>query len=96
MSGEDLATELLCAAHDAGLERPIEITPAALRHSYLAFLARQGIRLGDLGRLVGRLTPEQAGVYSALAPEGTRRSASEVALVMDGVAHAAHGGGVDA
>ena len=80
----DLASHLLYAAHDAGIERPAEVTPAALRHTYIAFLARQGLRLADLVNLVGRLSPEQVGLYSRYAPVGKRSKLSEINSSMDG------------
>jgi hypothetical protein len=46
----DVGAALLYAAHDAGVERPSEVTPASLRHTYIAFLVRQGIRFADLAR----------------------------------------------
>ena len=55
----NLTSELLYAAHDADLEQPAEVTPDALRHTYAAFLARQGIRLADLARAVGPLSPSR-------------------------------------
>ena len=85
LSAEELASELLCAAHDAGLAQPGEVDAVALRHGYLAFLARQGIRMSELARIAGRLPPEQVAVYGALAPEGRRLGADEVRRVMDGV-----------
>ena len=78
MTIDDLSSDLLFAAHDASIEQPAEVTPAALRHTYLAFLARQGIRLGDLTKVAGRVPADQAAVYSAYAPAGTRLALSEV------------------
>jgi integrase len=82
---EDLTSDLLCAAHDAAIERPAEVTPGALRHSYIVFLARQGLRLADLIKVVGRLPPEQAALYSGCAPPGKRLALDEVNRVMDGL-----------
>lgn len=84
---ETVTSDLLFAAHDAGIERPAEITPAALRHTYIAFLARQGIRLADLIKLVGRLSPEQAATYSSYAPPGKRLALDEVNRMLDGIGH---------
>jgi len=69
---ESLSTQLLCAAHDAGLDRVDEVTPYALRHTYVAFLVRQGMRFADLNPHVGRLPAAMLAAYSALAPAGTR------------------------
>lgn len=85
---DDLTSDLLCAAHDAGIDSPAEVTPAALRHTYLAFLARQGIRLADLVKLVGRLPPEEIATYSGYSPPGKRLGLDEVNRVVDGVAEA--------
>ena len=82
---EDLTSDLLCAAHDGGIENPAEVTPAALRHTYLAFLARQGIRLADLVKLVGRLPPEQVAVYGRYAPPGERLALDQVNRVIQGI-----------
>jgi hypothetical protein len=81
---DDLTSDLLCAAYDAGIERPAEVTPATLRHTYIAFLARQGIRLADLVRLVGRLSAEQVAFYSDYAPAGKRLTLDEINAVVDG------------
>ena len=69
---ESLSTQLLCAAHDAGLDRVDEVTPHALRHTYVAFLVRQGMRFADLKPHVGRLPAAMLATYSGLAPAGTR------------------------
>jgi hypothetical protein len=61
------------------------VTPDALRHSYLAFLVRQGIRLGDLVRIVGRLTPERAAAYGDLASPGERIAFEAVNRLIPGM-----------
>ena len=76
-----LCTGLLNAAHDAGLERVYEVTPQALRHSYIAFLVRQGIRFADLAKLVGQLPSATLAAYSGLAPPGVRAALGSVKLV---------------
>lgn len=75
---DSLATKLLCAAHDAGIERVDEVTPTALRHTYVAFLVRQGARFADLAQWVGPLPAETLATYSALAPTGARLAAESV------------------
>jgi integrase len=82
---DDLAADLLYAAHDANIEQPATVTPAALRHTYIAFLARQGIRLSDLSKLVGRLPTAEAAEYSSYAPQGKRVTLDDVVRVIDGV-----------
>jgi polysaccharide biosynthesis transport protein len=58
------------------------VTPDALRHTYAAYLARQGIRLTDLARAVGSLSPDLAARYSAMAPPGKRLGLEQVQRVM--------------
>ena len=83
---EDLTSDLLCAAHDAGVANPAEVTPAALRHTYLAFLARQGIRLADLVKLVGRLPPGANCPFTEATHRPDKRLAlDEVNRVIDGI-----------
>ena len=81
----NLAAELLYAAHDAGVDQPSDITPDALRHTAAAFLARQGIRLTELAKVMGELKAEQAALYSTMAPPGKRLGADEVERLMPAV-----------
>ena len=78
----DLGTQTLCAAHDGGIERAAEVTPDCLRHTYIAFLVRQGIRFADLTDLVGSLPTEVLAAYSALAPIGDRIALDAVERVL--------------
>ena len=80
-SPETVKAQILCGAHDAGIENAIDVTPDCLRHTYIAFLVRQGIRFADLTSLVGHLPPEVLGCYSALSPPGPRLAATMVTLV---------------
>ena len=73
-----LATKLLVAAHDAGLERAHEVRPEALRHTYLAYVVRQGARLADVMRVAGMFEPGQLSAYSQLAPSGSKLDADAV------------------
>jgi integrase len=70
------------AAHDAALEYPAEITPAVIRHTYIAFLVRQGIRFSELARIVGPLPTEVTAMYGAMAMGGNRRSLETSERVM--------------
>jgi polysaccharide biosynthesis transport protein len=78
---ESLSTQLLCAAHDAGLERVEKVTPEALWHTYVAFLVRQGIRFSDLTQAVGQLPGATLAAYSAMAPDGPRLAHESVHYV---------------
>lgn len=74
----DFTQELLYAAHDAGLQAAEEVTPIALRHTGAAHLARQGLKLAELAKVLGPLDAEQARLYSALAPVGRRLMLDEI------------------
>ncbi len=70
LGAADLAALVSCAAHDAGLTTPTEVTPEALRHTHLAYLVRQGIRLGDLAKLAGYISPTVLATYGVMSPPG--------------------------
>lgn len=55
----EIKTLLCCAAIDSGLPNPEHITIETLRHTYLLFLVRQGIKLADLTKIAGPLSPDQ-------------------------------------
>ncbi len=82
MTEADLDAALLYAAHDAGLDEPDEVDAAALHHTYVAFLVRQGVRFSELVDLVGALRAEALADYRQLAPAGARRSMDSVDRVM--------------
>ncbi|HVN36485.1 MAG TPA: tyrosine-type recombinase/integrase [Casimicrobiaceae bacterium] len=69
---EGIDAQILCAAHDAGLDQPAGIDSDCLRHTYVAFLVRQGIRFADLASLVGELPADVLGAYTTFAPPGPR------------------------
>lgn len=64
----ELKATLYFAAVDSGLAHPEEITAEAIRHSYIAYLIRQGLRLSDLEQLVGQLDPALMLVYGGYSP----------------------------
>ena len=72
MTRDALDAQVLCAAHDAALDDPAAITADCLRHTYVAYLVRQGIRFADLARIVGPMPADLLGAYAALAPAGQR------------------------
>jgi hypothetical protein len=59
-----------------------------LRHTYIAFLVRQGARFADVTRWVGALDAEQLAAYSPLAPTGARLDAGAVVRLFPAVARA--------
>ena len=88
---ESLLAQLLYAAHDAGLEQVQEVTPEALRHSYVAFLVRQGMKFADLAQVVGQLPAATLAAYSAMAPEGARIARESVNYVFPSLEHSESG-----
>lgn len=81
---DSIDAQVLAAAHDAGIENPAGVTPESLRHTYVAYLVRQGIRFADLTPLVGQLPAEVLGAYSALAPPGPRAARQRVDTMLPG------------
>jgi succinoglycan biosynthesis transport protein ExoP len=70
------------AAHDAGLDQAAEITPNVIRHTFIAFLVRQGIRFSELARVVGPLPAGVTAAYGAIVPTVTRRPLDETDRVI--------------
>lgn len=78
LSVEDLTALLTCAIADADLSENGEISAGALRHTYLVYLARQGIRLAELETVAGYIPPKELSGYSSFQPAGPRRSSQEI------------------
>ena len=70
LSVVDLEGLIGCAAFDAGLANPAEVTADTLRHTYLAYLVRQGARLADVSGIVGPIAPAALRDYGRLSPPG--------------------------
>jgi succinoglycan biosynthesis transport protein ExoP len=81
-SADEAADLVMCAAYDAGLSDAHEVTPAMLRHTYVAFLLQQGARFADIGRIVGRLPQEELAAYMRLAPAQARIPLEQVDLIL--------------
>lgn len=77
----DLSAALVCAAVDSGLPNPQEITADTIRHSYIAYLVRQGLRLSDLEHVTGRLDPSTISSYQAYSPPQHGRPITEIELL---------------
>ena len=78
---DGIDAQILGAAYDAAIEDAPQVTAACLRHTYLAFLVRQGMRFADLTRLVGPLPAELVSAYSTLSPTGTRLGSVPVHVI---------------
>jgi uncharacterized protein involved in exopolysaccharide biosynthesis len=77
---QELDAHLYLAAVDAGLQGPEQIDTRALRYTYIAYLVCQGIRLSELGQVVGRIPTRELAAYGALSPPGAGRSIGEIDL----------------
>jgi len=89
---DDIRSLVMYAAYDAGLDGADEVTPRALRHTYLVYLLRQGIRFADIGRIVGRLPPEQLAAYMRYAPSQPRLPLEQIDLVLPALRDSAGAG----
>jgi len=79
---DDVRSLVMYAAYDAGLDGPDEVTLRALRHTYLVYLLRQGIRFADIGRIVGRLPQEELATYMRYAPSQPRQPLEQIDPVL--------------
>jgi uncharacterized protein involved in exopolysaccharide biosynthesis len=70
---DEPAARIGLIASDAGLAQPHEIDAAALRHTYIAFLVRQGGRLSQIEHLVGPMPTADLLRYARLSPAGPAR-----------------------
>jgi uncharacterized protein involved in exopolysaccharide biosynthesis len=77
---DELEAHIACAAADAGLPEPDSVDAAALRHTYILYLVRRGLRLADLERVVGKMPVKAAAAYARFSPPGQALRAEAVPL----------------
>jgi polysaccharide biosynthesis transport protein len=77
---EGLLSRIGLLAHDAGLAHPDEVNAAALRHTYICYLVRQGARLTEIERIVGRLPAAELARYGVYSPAGAAKPLAQVEL----------------
>ncbi|SMC21268.1 Uncharacterized protein involved in exopolysaccharide biosynthesis [Desulfacinum hydrothermale DSM 13146] len=82
MTEDEIRARLIFLAQEACLASPATVTPEVLRHTYLLFLVRQGIRLSALEQIVGPVGPSFVSRYGAMAPPGPGRGPEDVARVL--------------
>jgi len=70
LSAIDMAGLIAAAAHDAGVEQADTVDADTLRHTYVSFLVRGGVRLSELEQIVGPLPPALFLHYRHLSPPG--------------------------
>ena len=56
---------LRCRSH-----QPVQVTGEAIRHTYIAYLVRQGVGLKDLKHLTAPIPPTELVTYGRLSPPG--------------------------
>jgi uncharacterized protein involved in exopolysaccharide biosynthesis len=91
MTEADVRGVVMTAALDAGIAKAHEVTPSTLRHTYVAFIARQGLRFSDLGRLVGPTPAEDLNALAALAPGIRRVGLDQIEKILPAVRELATG-----
>jgi integrase len=84
-STDDLEGLIACAACDAGLAHFDEVDSEALRHTYFAYLIRQGARLADIGEFIGHIPPAAFREYGRLSPPGPGLPIEQVDPVFPGL-----------
>jgi polysaccharide biosynthesis transport protein len=66
---QDIESMLTCAAIDAGLTEPEHINADKIRFSYMLYLVRQGIKLSDLAKVFGPISPARLVELGHFSPE---------------------------
>ncbi len=80
LDAEDISARIACAGFDSGLSQPESIDANTIRHTYIAYLVRQGLRLSELELIVGHLPAKNLALYGRLSPPGPGLSVNRVTL----------------
>ena len=78
---EELDARLQLAALEGELPDSDRITAEDLRHTYLVYLVRQGVRLSELERIVGKMPSKILLSYRLFLPEESDRPMDEISSV---------------
>ena len=78
---DDLAASIHCVASDAGVPQPETVDADAVRRGYMLYLIRQGMRLADLERVVGKLPAKTLAGFSRFSPAGPGLRFDSVPLI---------------
>ena len=78
---EELDARIQLAALAGKLSDSDRVTAQALRHTYLVYLVRQGIRLAELERIVGTIPSKALLDYSQYSPNEADKSADQISSV---------------
>jgi succinoglycan biosynthesis transport protein ExoP len=84
----DVDLAVACAAVDAGIASPSEVSVAVLRNTCIGWLVAQGVRFADLAAMVGRFGPDTVASFGDRAQRSSRRQVSEIDRLMPAVRQA--------
>ena len=70
------------AAHDAGVDHPQEVTPRALRYTWLVFLLRQGLRAADVAEVAGPVSHQELMASMEIHSPKTKQPAHQIDRVL--------------
>src|SRR5437660_1273697 len=70
------------AAYDAGLDYPQEVTPPALRYTWLVFLLRQGLKAADVSEIGRPVSHEELMASMEIHSPKTKREAHRIDRVL--------------
>lgn len=86
LNEEELEALLTCLQVDAGLPVSDTISAQTLRQTYILYLVRQGIRLAELERIVGYISPAELSNYGLYSPAGAKYPIESIDLLYPGLA----------
>ncbi|RLA20484.1 MAG: integrase [Gammaproteobacteria bacterium] len=69
---------ITCAAFDSGLANPSAINAFTIRETYIMYLVHQGLRLGELEKIIGSIPAEELAGYAPYSPDGPGKKIDEV------------------
>lgn len=82
---DELAALITCIAIDSGIPQPEEIDAESLRHTFLAYLIRQGLRLSEVEQVAGPLPASVIASYGRFSPDGPGISIAKIDLEYPGL-----------
>jgi uncharacterized protein involved in exopolysaccharide biosynthesis len=82
VDAQQLRENVQHAAYDAGLDHPQEVTPPALRYTWLVFLLRQGLRAADVAEVAGPVSHEELMASMEIHASKTKQPAHRIDRVL--------------
>jgi len=67
---DEVVQLLVNIGHDAQIDFPEQLTLNVLRHTYITYLATQGVRLNDIEQLAGYTSPSNLAAYRNMNQQG--------------------------